>query len=226
VSKWQNTTDRAHDIVEIHGEGWALSYVQAQLVELRKFAWRKRQWKALDTLVEIRSGRIFFDVTLKDDPGFKFVAGGWGSEFCSVCHWELNTHGGSEHTDGYTNGREWLCAECYEKFLSPRDTGSAPNARSVLELVAAGRSPTLPLNPSSPLFLGVAVEFRQALIRRRAGRSQQAEEHAACTASGSPSFPRVSGHAAQDKLVGSLRSGAVPDARGCDQFPLRLPVHA
>src|SRR5713101_579744 len=124
VSKWQNTTDRAHDIVEIHGEGWALSYVQAQLVELRKFAWRKRQWKALDTLVEIRSGRIFFDVTLKDDPGFKFVAGGWGSEFCSVCHWELNTHGGSEHTDGYTNGREWLCAECYEKFLSPRDTGS------------------------------------------------------------------------------------------------------
>ena len=125
VSKRQNTTGRAHDIVEIHGEGLDLTYVQAQLLELEKFAWRKHQWKALDTLVEIKSGRIFFDVTLKDDPGFKFVAGGWRSEFCSVCHWELNTHGGPEHADGYANGREWLCTECYEKFLSPRDPGSA-----------------------------------------------------------------------------------------------------
>ena len=109
------------DIVEIHGEGWDLSYVQALSAELRKFAWRKRPWNALDTMVEVDSGRIFFDLTLKDDPNFKLAAGGWPREFCSVCHWELSTDGGPEHADGYTNGREWVCSECYEKVIGPAD---------------------------------------------------------------------------------------------------------
>src|SRR6266852_625866 len=76
VAKLRRTTEAIHDIVEIHGEEWDVSYVQAQLVELRKFAWRKRQWKPLDVLVEISSGRISFDMTLKDDLGFKVEAGG------------------------------------------------------------------------------------------------------------------------------------------------------
>jgi hypothetical protein len=107
--------------VEIHGEGWDLEYVQAQLPNLRKFSWRKREWKPLDILVEVRSGRIFFDVTTNADPGFEVVAGGWSREFCLICHWELNTNGGSEHAAGYTNGREWLCIECYEEFVGPLD---------------------------------------------------------------------------------------------------------
>jgi ATP-dependent Clp protease ATP-binding subunit ClpC len=121
VFKRQPTPELTQDIVEIHGEGWDLSYVQALSVELRKFAWRKRPWNALDTLVEVDSGRIFFDVTLKDDPNFKLATGGWPREFCSVCHWELSTDGGPEYADGYTNGREWVCSECYEKIIGPAD---------------------------------------------------------------------------------------------------------
>jgi hypothetical protein len=70
-------------------------------------------------LVEVSSGRIFFDTTMKDDLGFKFVAGGWSREFCSLCHWELNADGGPEHAPGYNNGREWLCTECYETLEAP-----------------------------------------------------------------------------------------------------------
>jgi hypothetical protein len=124
VAKWQRTIAGEHDIVEIHGQEWDGSYVQAQLVKLQKFAWRKRQWRPLDILVEIISGRIFFDLTLNGDPGFNLVAGGWPREFCSVCHWELNADGGPEHAIGYTSGREWLCTECYEKFLEPLDKAS------------------------------------------------------------------------------------------------------
>jgi hypothetical protein len=29
-----------------------------------------------------------------------------------------------EHAAGYTNGREWLCIECYEAFLEPLDKPS------------------------------------------------------------------------------------------------------
>ena len=121
VSKGQRTSERTHEIVEIHGEDWDLGYVQAQLPDLQKFAWRKRSWKPLDILVEISSRRIFFDVTTKDDPAFELVTGGWSGEFCSICHWELNADGGPEHAEGYTNGREWLCIECYEKFMEPVD---------------------------------------------------------------------------------------------------------
>ena len=124
VSKRQHTGGQAPDVVEIHGEGWDLEYVQAQLPNLRKFSWRKRQWKPFDILVEVSSGRIFFDVTTNADPGFELVTGGWSREFCLICHWELNTYGGPEHAAGYTNGREWLCIECYEKFLEPLDKAS------------------------------------------------------------------------------------------------------
>ena len=119
VAKWQTTPEAAHDLVNIHGEEWDGSYIQAQLEELRKYAWRKRQWKPLDILVETPSGRIFFDITLKDDLSFKLMAGGWSRDFCSLCHWEVNADGGPEHAAGYSNGRDWLCTECYEKFLEP-----------------------------------------------------------------------------------------------------------
>ncbi|MGH9505132.1 MAG: Clp protease N-terminal domain-containing protein [Terriglobales bacterium] len=121
VSKGHSTAGQAEDIVQIHGEAWDLSYVRAQLVELRRFAWRKRPWKPLDTLVEINSDRIFFDLSGPADPGFKLLTGGWPREFCAVCHWELGTEGGPEHSEGFTNGREWLCTECYERFLEPKD---------------------------------------------------------------------------------------------------------
>jgi ATP-dependent Clp protease ATP-binding subunit ClpC len=124
LSNWQKTTETAHEIVEIHGQEWDRTYVQTHVAELQKFAWRKRQWKPLDILVEPSSGRIFFDVTLKDHLGFKLVAGGWPREFCALCHWELNADGGREHASGYTNGREWLCTECQEKFMEPLDNAS------------------------------------------------------------------------------------------------------
>jgi hypothetical protein len=113
----QRTAGAVPEIVQIHGEDWDLIFVQAKLVELRRFAWRRRQWEPLDILVETTGGRISFDMTQKDDPGFRVVAGGWSSEFCSLCHWELSKDGGPEHAVGYSNGREWLCTECYAKFL-------------------------------------------------------------------------------------------------------------
>jgi hypothetical protein len=109
------------DTVEIHDEAWDLGYVQTQVAPLGRFAWREREWKPLDILVETGSGHIFFDVTLWDDPAFKLVSGGWAREFCTICHWEISA-ASSEHCTGYTNGREWLCVECYEKFLKPLAT--------------------------------------------------------------------------------------------------------
>src|SRR5207302_11157238 len=81
------------NVVEIHGQSLDLGYVQAQVRVLSKFAWRKREWKPVDVLVESETDRIFFDVSLRDDPRFKHVAGGWPQDWCSICNWELNADG-------------------------------------------------------------------------------------------------------------------------------------
>ena len=109
------------NVVEIHGQSLDFGYVQAQVRVLSKFAWRKREWKPVDVLVESETDRIFFDVSLRDDPRFKHVAGGWPQDWCSICNWELNADAGAEHSSGYTNGRQWLCVECYEKFFTSSD---------------------------------------------------------------------------------------------------------
>ena len=120
VSNWQLAVKQANedwDTVEIHGAGWDVGYVRTTVAELQKFTWRKREWKPKDVLKDINTGRVFFDVSRKDDPSFEFVPGGWPHESCTICQWQLNADGGPDHAEGYTNGREWVCTECYEKFL-------------------------------------------------------------------------------------------------------------
>jgi len=107
----------AADVVEIHGEDWPISYVRGKLEELGEFAWRLYPWQPSDIVVETSSDSISFDTTLKEDPAFKFVAGGCSRDYCSICNWELTIDGESEHSTGYSNGRIWLCTECYQKFF-------------------------------------------------------------------------------------------------------------
>lgn len=121
-------SDEEADLIEIHGEMWNRESVQARVGELAKFAWRERQWKPLDVLAEKATGRLFFDLGLKDDPQFALVSGGWPRTQCEICSWELNAAGGRERSTCYTNGRDWICEECYSKFLSTASPTSRPEA--------------------------------------------------------------------------------------------------
>lgn len=128
ISEWKKKHGIAQEAagsetVEIHGHKWNLGYVRAQVSVLGRFAWRKREWQPQDVLVEREGDRVFFDVNLHDDPDFELRPGGWNREWCAICNWELNTEN-PEHSFGYTNGRQWLCMECYERFFS-RKTDAA-----------------------------------------------------------------------------------------------------
>jgi ATP-dependent Clp protease ATP-binding subunit ClpA len=125
IAEWQRKHGIAQETegtetVDIHEHPWRLGYSQAQLVSLSKYAWRKREWKPLDVLVESGTDGVFFDVSVQDDPQFQLVTAGWPRDWCLICNWELNADGGEEHSSGYTNGRQWLCVECYEKFFISR----------------------------------------------------------------------------------------------------------
>lgn len=103
--------------ITIHGQEWKRNYVDAQVVALKKFAWRKREWKPIDVLIEKETGRVCFDTNPPDDPALKFAPAAWKRDWCSICNWELSTDGVDEHSVGYTNGRQWLCVDCHDRFF-------------------------------------------------------------------------------------------------------------
>jgi hypothetical protein len=109
----------------IHGHSLPLEYVTAKAVQLSKFAWIRRDWKPIDVVVDNERGGICFDLAVKDDTRFKFVSGGWNKEPCAICGWELSAEGGPERSEAFTNGRQWLCAECYHRFVAKNSAGAA-----------------------------------------------------------------------------------------------------
>jgi hypothetical protein len=110
--------------IEIHGSAWNIGYVNDTVQKYRapNWHWRKSPWTSRDIVVERKSGKITFDLTLgENSTEFEIVKGGWKKDHCVICYWELTNSEDQEHSNGYTNGRDWLCMECYEKFWQRPD---------------------------------------------------------------------------------------------------------
>ena len=110
--------------VEIHGFSWPADAIRERVKVLREFHWhwQKRPWKARD-LATGKDGRISFDVSLAEsEKGFELRRGEWKKDHCPICHWELfESEKEPHHGTAYTNGRDWVCVECYQKFLAGPD---------------------------------------------------------------------------------------------------------
>jgi hypothetical protein len=110
--------------LEIHGFAMDAEYIRQKVRTCRKFNWhwRKSLWKARNLAVG-KDGRISFDVSLAaNTKDFDLQPGGWKKDYCAICRWELfESENQPEHNTGYTNGRDWVCTECYEKFLMGPD---------------------------------------------------------------------------------------------------------
>ena len=69
------------------------------------------------------SGKLSFELSLAENrEEFELKPGGHTKDLCLICDWELfESEKESEHGIAHTNGREWVCSECYEKFLQGPD---------------------------------------------------------------------------------------------------------
>lgn len=86
-----------------------------------RFHWRKAFWKPRDAMMERKTGKLSLDLTLAEDSAnFELIKGGWKRDLCAICRWEL-FESQDDHGMGYSNGRDWLCTECYEKFWGRPD---------------------------------------------------------------------------------------------------------
>ena len=111
------------ETVEIHGSRWNVDYVRdaIQLCRSYNWHWLKAIWKPRDIVIHRKDGTFSFELALaKDSTNFALVKDGWKKDHCFVCHWELFECEG-EHGSGYTNGHDWLCTECYERFWQHPD---------------------------------------------------------------------------------------------------------
>jgi hypothetical protein len=110
--------------IEIHGIHWHADTIRERVNVLRKsnWYWQKQPWKARDLAVG-KDGRLSFDVSLAEDAkSFELRQREWKTDQCPICFWALfESENQSQHNTGYTNGRDWVCIECYEKFLSGPD---------------------------------------------------------------------------------------------------------
>ncbi len=96
-----------------------------QRCRMYNWKWHKRSWSNVDIVIEKNTGRVSFDLGLSDgNQEFSLVKGGWTRDHCRICHWELfesKNEADADHGTGWTNGRDWVCTECYDKFWDRPD---------------------------------------------------------------------------------------------------------
>jgi len=107
--------------VEIHGETWSAESVLRLSEYYQRFHWEKRRWAARDALVGRSDKKLCLYSGQSYDPEqIELIKGGWSEDHCAICWWKIYESDTAEHAEGYTNGQDWLCTECYEKFISPQ----------------------------------------------------------------------------------------------------------
>jgi len=108
------------DYIEIHGELFSYSSVCEISEHFRKFQWEKRRWTPREALARRSDQKLFLYSGQSYDPEqVELVKGGWSEDHCAICWWKLIGSDTPERGEGYTNGQDWLCTECYQRFVNP-----------------------------------------------------------------------------------------------------------
>jgi hypothetical protein len=115
----------ALETISIHGTRRPLGGIVLAAVHYRQqnAYWRRQSWTPRDSVVERKTGHLSLDLSLAEDAdNFELLKDGWKKDHCGICQWELfESKEDAQHGVGYTNGRDWICTECYEKFWSRPD---------------------------------------------------------------------------------------------------------
>lgn len=106
--------------VTIHGYQWKWADLIEAIEFCRTLVWKRATWKPRDALVHKRGGATSLYLGQHFDPAkIDLVNGGWNHDHCEICWWTLCETENTEEGVGYTDGRCWLCKECYSQFIEP-----------------------------------------------------------------------------------------------------------
>ncbi len=114
---------RTASTIQIHGLHWNGDYIRDGVKRCKRhnWHWQKSAWKPRDVVLNRKTGKFSFDLALAaGSADFELIKGGWKKDHCAVCGWEL-FESEDHHGTGYTNGSQWVCEECYDKFWQRPD---------------------------------------------------------------------------------------------------------
>ena len=84
------------------------------------FYWEKHTCAPKDALRHRRTNRIsLYRGQPFDSAQFDLINGGWIYYRCVICSRDLYAPDDPARSIGYTNGQDWLCSSCHEKFAAP-----------------------------------------------------------------------------------------------------------
>lgn len=108
------------DTIRIHGTRFNVEDLRRTVQTLVGFHWRKAPWKPRKAVLNKATGKFSFDLRLlkKFPEEFEILQGGLKPGHCAICHWELFESEDCSHAFGFTNGRDWLCCECHDRFIA------------------------------------------------------------------------------------------------------------
>ncbi len=107
--------------IEIHSVKRNLEHIRIFVSRCREYAWHWEQkpWEAHDIATKKDAKEFSFDLTLVESSSeFVLVPGGWKLDHCAICHWELFQSEDASHGTGFTNGRDWVCTGCHQRFIA------------------------------------------------------------------------------------------------------------
>jgi hypothetical protein len=116
---------RTFEEITLHNQPRNADFIRRSVKKLREISWhwQKQDWTPVDVVIHRKTRAVSFNTKLAEDKKhFKLITEGWTKDYCKICHWELfASKDQPEHSTGYTNGRDWLCTECYDKFIARSD---------------------------------------------------------------------------------------------------------
>ncbi len=96
------------------------SFLQ-EVNELRSLHWDYKVWKPTAALID-KSGTISQYTGQRYDPSlFVLDPAGWTHDHCEFCSHAISDIEGYGHLTGYGVHNYWLCNDCYNMMIVPKD---------------------------------------------------------------------------------------------------------
>ena len=98
-----------------------------EIVEDRSRVWTQRRFTSTAGFLIIQDGyRILRKMSQQYQlpPGTIIDDTAWDHEHCTLCMSRISEYV-DDHNEGFTDGMEWICPDCYEKHILPREMNNS-----------------------------------------------------------------------------------------------------
>ncbi|MFY0677728.1 MAG: hypothetical protein JXR18_10615 [Neptuniibacter sp.] len=104
------------DKIEIHGTLWKVTDIKDEVIWCRGECWTHSTFTPSDSVLH---KKILTQAPKNSGSAVKvkLIKNGWEHEHCQICWWKIFVSEKQEVGTGYSNGKIWVCTECYEQFI-------------------------------------------------------------------------------------------------------------